>query len=650
MDRAGDEGRPHLNLRREELANPPKPAAAPDSTAAPAEPEPRRRRWPLAVAALFIVGVAIVDWPVLSLTERMSGTIDGSWQMTMHLWGRELPGLGPHIDFTYGPLGFLALPQLWFTTTAVLAWLATLAVTAGCTYVAVARLRRWLPWWAVAIVALFVVRCITLLYDPVEAVPIFAFWWVAGAQLPTLRRRMVAADVLGVLAAALLLCKFGDGLILAGVAVLAPFVWDDRPWRELATAVAGLVVGLVALWSLLTLAPGALPHYVAASMALASGYWQMSLASDTTGARWALIAAPLLGVAVLALVGSDRGLVRRVALALSALWLGWLEFKHSFVRADGFHLSTFFVATVVVALAVGSRRWTWSLLRLVAVVTAMATAVGIAAAGGRFTQPVESAHQFFAQATTLSNGADRARVQGHVKAQLRQRLALPPEIVSAVGRSTVQLDPFTTDAAWVYNLNLAPVPVFQLYSAFTSMLDDENARALTTARAPRFILRNQLPKSVTGGLPAWESPRYQVAELCHYAQALEVGHWQLLEHTTTRCGPWRQVATVPLSGVVNVPEAPAGTILVATFHLSPSALVRAKQTLYRDFPPRIDVDGRPVRLLAGTASAPHLIEVPGDAPNGPYRFEQLNIRTLHLHDAGAGDTVTFWAVPYTPAS
>lgn len=625
MDRAGDEGRPHLNLA-----------------------DPRRRWRPLGLVALVVAAVTILDWPVPSLHDRMTNTLDGSWQMTMHLWGHSLPGLGPHVDFTYGPLGFLALPTLWFTTTGVLAWLAMLVVTAGCAYVAFARLRGWLPWWAAAIVALVVVRCITLLHDPAEAIPMFAFWWVAGARLPTLRRRMIAAGVLGLLAALLLLCKFGDGLILAGIAVLAPFVWDDRPWRELVVAVGALVAGLVVFWSLVTLAPGALPHYVSSSLALANGYWQMSLSSGSDG--WALVAAPLIAVGLVALLATERGLVRKVALIVSAVWLGWLEFKHAFVRADGHHLATFFVAAAVVALAVGSRHWRWSVLRVVVVVAAVATAVSISSARDVFPRPIQPAHQFFAQATTLSSGADRARIQNNARAALRHRLAIPPEILAAIGHSTVQIDPYPTDAAWAYDLKLSPVPVFQLYSAYTSSLDDENAHALTGSRAPQFILRNQQSKPLAGRLPAWESPRYELAVLCNYKQSLEVGRWQLLEHTTPRCGAWQRMATVPMSGVVNVPQATPGSIVVATFDHGSSLVDKAKRTLYRELPPVIDVDGHPFRFMVETASAPHLLVVPSDAPNGPFGFEQLDIATLHLHGARAGDTVTFWSVPYTPES
>jgi hypothetical protein len=592
--------------------------------------------------------VTVVSWPVVFLRAPVSSGLDASWQMALHLWGHQLPGMGPRIDFTYGPLGFLTWPTLWYRDTGTLAWLAVLAITIGVSAVAVTRLRSRLPLWAALLVAIVVVRMLVLLDGEAAAVPFFTLWWASGWAPSTLRRRIVASGCLGLLTAVLALCKFGEGLVLAGVVLLVPFLWDRRPWRELAVVAGTGVVGTVVLWSALTLSPGSLWHYLRSSLALAAGYWAMS--KDETSSAWPYVAAPLVAVALLALVALHRDRFRAAVLGLAAVWVGFLEFKHAFLRADASHVATFFAATAVLAL---SFVWGQSGRRVVAAYAVAAFAVVAAATststynGRLYVDVIASPQRLFGQMGTLLSSSHQADLRREAMTRLVQRARVPRSLVAEIGQSTVQIDPYLTEVAWGYHLRLRPVPVFQLYSAYTPSLDDTNARALTGSRAPDVILRHLGAEPIDGRLAAWESPAYQLAVVCNYAEVGRTGGWQLLRHTTPRCGTPEKGSTESLNGPVTVPPTPAGSITVATFNLHSGLGERLRRTVFRQVEPMLDVDGVPRKFVLGTAGQFHLLVVPPGAPPGPFGNELLAIGTLQMRGATEHDTVTFWTIPFT---
>ena len=76
----------------------------------------------------------------------------------------------------------------------------------------------------------------------------------------------------------------------------------------------------------------------------------------------------------------------------------------------------------------------------------------------------------------------------------------------------MQIDPHETSLAWTYELDWQPVPVLQLYSAYTPYLDQVNTSALEGPSAPTGVLVSAPFKFGTGDTnPAWVSPQYQLA-------------------------------------------------------------------------------------------------------------------------------------------
>ena len=102
-----------------------------DEEPAAEEDQPDRRRHWTQAPMVRILGSSWLLGTLLTITAMplwipTPGTgLDPSWQAAMHVAARSGLDFGSGVDFTYGPLGFLAIPSLYYVSTGVLAGLFT---------------------------------------------------------------------------------------------------------------------------------------------------------------------------------------------------------------------------------------------------------------------------------------------------------------------------------------------------------------------------------------------------------------------------------------------------------------------------------------------------------------------------------------------
>ncbi len=72
----------------------------------------------LAPTLIVALVLTIISWPVTDLTPYAG--LDPSWEGGLAMAFVQHLHWGPNIDFTYGPLGFLTVPMLYFQSTAAL--------------------------------------------------------------------------------------------------------------------------------------------------------------------------------------------------------------------------------------------------------------------------------------------------------------------------------------------------------------------------------------------------------------------------------------------------------------------------------------------------------------------------------------------------
>src|SRR5579863_6382799 len=71
------------------------------------------------IAVGFGLVATIASWPVSGLAPAPG--LDASWEFGLASAAVHHIAWGPHLDFTYGPLGFLDFRTLWFASTATMA-------------------------------------------------------------------------------------------------------------------------------------------------------------------------------------------------------------------------------------------------------------------------------------------------------------------------------------------------------------------------------------------------------------------------------------------------------------------------------------------------------------------------------------------------
>ena len=120
--------------------------------------------------------VALLAWP-LGIIAPTTG-LDYSWMSGLYMAVHEGKHFGSEIVFTYGPLGFLAWPEYWFSWLSVLAFLYVSAV-----YVAFAITLTWMLRRTVGLLGAAVIAFLFLVTIPdLEWLPLLlAVGWSLAA-------------------------------------------------------------------------------------------------------------------------------------------------------------------------------------------------------------------------------------------------------------------------------------------------------------------------------------------------------------------------------------------------------------------------------------------------------------------------------------
>ena len=628
---------------------PPVPAAGEGDADHPEQAAPprggRTRAWlaghPRAVTAVAAVAATVATW---SQGFVVGPGLDHSWELGVQLWAAGQSS-GRPVDFPTGPLGAALLSEAWTRAWAA-AGVAVLA--AALTTLAYRLLRRmWQP--TLRVLAIPVVWVLlTFSWAASGATPTFCVVVVAVAltQAPPGGRRAWAwCAGLGAVGGLLVLGRPNEGLI-ALLASLAAAASLRRPrWAGPAVVVGAVTVVTVSAWAAVGLPLRELPSWLARNVELASGYSAMA----TPAERWWTL--PL----ALALVGACGLAVcyaagRRWWVAAVVAPVVVLEFKHGLVRAD--HTSIFWLATLVLLAALSPRPG--ARLAHLAVV-AGALMVVLTANGQRFwtfqqqmRAPLTGARLLVGEVATVAVPSRWAAFHTVTVAAVAAADPLPATVRAAL-HGGVQVDPFEVAALWPGGVHWAPVPVFQLYSAYTPALDDLNAAALAGPQAPDTVLRDTtMVRSIDARFALFDSPAYQLALDCRYVQTALAGGWQVLARGPQTCGTPQPLASATLRPgqwvTVPAPRLP-GDAVVARITLATSWADRLTALVYKPAPVHIWFGGHWYRLDSATASQPLLMREASWMPAQLGGVHDLAITAFSLTGGLSGARVSFLEVP-----
>jgi hypothetical protein len=562
--------------------------------------------------ALIGLVLAVLAWSSSTFNLFPSPFLEG-WGSALAMAAHNAMPFGTHIVFSYGPLGFLTVQELFYSSTAVLAFVFTIAISTAVFGTLIWSLRRVVP-VAVAVLVAYVVGAVSLqlVTDPEYVLALVLV--VCVAVLSRADDGPVSLWIwlaLGGVFSVFSLVKVSLSVGIAAALIITVACLTRGRGRAIVALATGATTTFCLCWFGTGNGFGNILAFARASAAIISGYSAAMSIEDPTRSDnywFAALAVILVGAFALA---HGRGLPRRsrIGIGLVTLVIVWLLFKEGFVRHD-YHDLIFFAASPLVLAAFVPWRRSWVLVPGVLVLTVVTCIV----AGGLpplVTRPDMAVRNFYSEATTLASSGRRAVVIDQARQSLRSASGIPNRMVAMMRGQTVYVSPSYETLVWAYpQLRFDPLPVIADYSAYTPSLDQLDASYLASSDAPHFILRQ--PYATDGRDPAFEPPATQLAIECRYRQvAGDGGSWQLLERGADRCSQPQPLGTARtgFDHWVAVPTAPAGDAVVARFQLSQGWWAKLETILFK--PPEVFLRYKgtnpPWRFVASTASDLHVI-------------------------------------------
>lgn len=605
----------------------------------------------LILRTVLFLYVALIFCPIRYFA--LTGSLDNTWVFALNYAAARGLRMGHDIEFTAGPLAFLAVPQdIGSNLAAGLAFQVAI--------------------WALLIVILWQLffrsdfSLVNLAFFSMLqglAAPLYRISWygagdllVTGVLVLLLRFRLrgslghylAALGILGMVP----LIQFAGVPIAAGIVMglIADGTLERRPaaLREIALAAAVPLVVTGVGYGLALRSVQGIATYLKSSLEISGAY---SFAMSIPGTKFALLAAlealVLLVLALAFLAAHDRRIARFLGLILAGPL--FVSFKHGFVRQD-LHVSIFF-GFVAVALS------------LVVIVTPLAerralarSAVGLilfailfqdnvaSIAGGLVLRSVTGVEAASLVRHAIRFGHLRQALAAEAQKDLTPDMALEPEIKAVVGQEAVASLSMAYSGAAVEGLNLVIYPVIQRYSAYTPYLDEMNASWIRE-KGPRFLIFDG--KSIDGRHPWTETPAMWVEVYRRYRTRLLGRHNLLLERQSEP----RFTGFEPLSGsplrfgdVLKMPVSPRPVFWTMNCSLTPAGKLRALLFRVREVMMTVNgTDGQSseFRILPAVLQAPSLgSELPIDlaqfaAVFDPSDTPRATVESVVFHGPGA---------------
>ena len=610
-------------------------------------------------------GVFALTWGggIVSLT---TPSIDISFHAGLNIAAQEGFDYGSQMVFTYGPLGFLKSYLAFFDDTARLAALYGIALQLALALSLVWALRRNFP-LVVAIGLALIAAAFARgdesaigIRDDAAVVILALVWCVAAlAREPSPLARRIVLYGAGPFAAIELLAKLNTGILVLILATITLAAIPERRLRNLVTLAASFSVTALVLWFAAGQGLDDIVPYVRGSIEVIAGY--------STGARldWQVRdydywLGPLLmvGVAVVAWLATAGVPWKRRAPILGMLAIvGYSAGKGGYVAHDYYHMAVFYTTVLGICLVLPlppgrAIRWLAGAVAVAVIAGAYTTRVP----GYPLANPIDN---LSSGASTVARLIDGDRLEREIAAERADEVAdygLDARTLSLLEGRPVHVDPSEIAAAWAYDLDWHPLPVFQAYGAWSEPLDRRNAEALASATdGPERILRQNL--DALGRYPGYESPAAMLAMLCNFEALHTTETWQVLGRVPDRCGEPRPVGSVEgaWGQPIAIPEAPPGTVLFARARgTTDSGLGALVSLLTRSEPRQVQFDGgKPWVFITGTAEDGLILRAPPeiDFP-APYALAP-NPGTVTFSVLGTPPegpiTLDLYAMPVAPA-
>ncbi|HEX4752203.1 MAG TPA: hypothetical protein VH268_04840, partial [Solirubrobacterales bacterium] len=385
--------------------------------------------------------LALITWSI-SLAPPSVG-LDGSWIAGISMATHGGLQYGTEFIFSYGPLGFLALPLVFYSGFGVLSLLYLSLLYIAFCIALVWALRRRFPAWFCLVFGFALLGLLPLIEEPLILATVASLILLEREERPewaTWAFIVLAAGFAAVEA----LTKLSTGPAVVVVLFLA--LLGARVKRlQLAAFVALFVALLAACWFATGQGVANIGPFVVRTIEVASAY-STAMMRVVDVAPWkvtaATIAAATLSLATVVITARlqfrDRR-ARNFAIVLVAI-CSFAIYKEGVVRADAGHLSLYFSSACILWIGLPWRRGRWLLAGAVAIAligipmrpTGTTTNYGL----------IGNVKLAGEQVKTLFSGREREELIAIGRAGDEGVYALEPNIKAALEGHTVNVEPW----------------------------------------------------------------------------------------------------------------------------------------------------------------------------------------------------------------
>jgi hypothetical protein len=595
--------------------------------------------------------------------------VDASWQGEMYMAAHLGLHYGSRVVFTFGPLGFLAVPVTYYGSLAGLAFAFALLVQLALCLTVLWAARRVFPLWLAVVLTAIAAKLHAIDTQSTDGVVVIAFVWVVALMIDEVAvqrgeqprfsegERLAIVGLGGITSALVLLVKLNIGIGLLMLWIVLVLV-RPRARRTLAVLAGTTVVSFLLLWLVAHQRLSDLPAYLRRSYEITSGYSEAQGWEHTKLLRDAVLAAVVTAIFFGAAALASRSWPRRLRAGLfiaSALLL-FPAYKDAFVSHDVFHAYNYFFVGAVGAVALATTR-VHRLAVLGATVVLVVIAVDLMPSH-RGIASVRASWSRLGDGITATLGSGNDARAAHATAALQSELGVDPRLVRLLAGHRVAAWPTITNLTYAYGRAFTPdaLPVFQSNVAYTPALDGLDAGYLASPAAPDRIILH-LGGVIEGRRQSFETPRTDVSMLCRYATLATIGDYAVVRHIPDRCGAATKIRSVaaragePID--VPAPPHPDEIVFVRIHGLGLSLLERIQTLVYKADARYVSVNGggpypQTTRVLPGTLGGPLIMTVPR-ASDFPGSFAlSADARTVEASDDAdphAQLRLDFYAMP-----
>ena len=440
-----------------------------------------------------LLSLSFASVPTLAVNEG----VEGAWTSLLGYAHQKGLQYGPEIVYPYGPLGFLITPH-FNSETRGLRMFVDIVLAFGIAYGVCLVAWRSGRGWRALLLTVFAVLAANIEYAPQDMIINIGLLAWGFLCITSSRLTWVSCVPLVLLASFSSLAKV-SGLILAGftVTIVCIDLWLRVERRTCLSLICSYLACVAGGWTMADQKFSNLPMYLSRGVLMSSGYEQTMGLEPPVAVL--VCGALVLCIAIAAsIVGSccwnpNRApFLRRILLGFWLSVLGFLTWKHGFVRADPHHNCLYlgFVAVLLLlsaTLGYGDRKlykWSLYLSSFGAGLAVFTIQMTIYPEHLRLLRPFERLTYNVKSVLHPSVYREKMRPAEYRTGQLVEL----PRLCQTIGTATV--DVFGNEQSYgvLNHLNFHPRPIFQSYAASTLALMRINEAFYSSPGAPEYVL------------------------------------------------------------------------------------------------------------------------------------------------------------------